>query len=499
MMKRTSGVLLHISSLPGDYGIGSFGKEAVNFSKLLKNMGFTYWQTLPFGTIDDYNSPYKSFSAFAGNPLFIDLPTLKEKELLTEDEINLCKVDNPYVVQYSFLKENKYKLLHKAYERISLEYKEKIREFDKENKHWLNDYALYMTIREINDNKDWYDWDDDLKFHREEAISKISDLYEDEILFHKFMQYEFFVQWKNIKEKINENGINIIGDIPIYVSLESSDVWANRELFNLSKDGSPKMVAGVPPDYFCEDGQLWGNPLYNWSFMKKDNYDWWIKRVSHSLKIFDVIRIDHFRAFSSYWAVPNKAKSAKEGKWVKGPGMSLFKILLKKFDNSQIIAEDLGDIDDKVRELLKKTKLPGMRVIQFGFIGEKNSIHLPHNYDKNVVAYTGTHDNNTLLGFLWESSPENRKNILEYCDFKGLDWGMGGFKSESCRSVIRTLWQSSANLTIIPIQDLCGFGGDTKMNSPGNPNGNWSFRITQEIFDNIDCEWFLNLNKLYCR
>lgn len=497
---RASGVLMHISSLPGKYGIGSFGKEAVEFSKLLKEMGFSFWQTLPFGTIDDYNSPYKSFSAFAGNPLFIDVETLFKKQLITEEELKLLEIENPFVVPYDIIKENRKEIFKKAFKRISSSYVEKIKKFEENNKNWLPDYALYMMIKEKNNGKDWYDWEDEkLKFHDEKALQDFSVRYATDLFFEKFIQYEFYSEWEEIKNKINQNGIRMIGDMPIYLSLESSDVWANRELFNLSKDGSPKLVAGVPPDYFAEDGQLWGNPLYNWKVMKNDNYKWWVERIENALKIFDTVRIDHFRAFSAYWAVPNGAKTAKAGKWVKGPGMSLFKILLKKFDSSKIIAEDLGDIDDGVRTLLAKTKLPGMRVMQFGFIGDDDSIHIPHNYDKNVVAYTGTHDNNTLLGFLWESNEENRKKILEYSNFTGSDWGMGGFESESCRAIIRTLWQSSANLVIVPVQDLCGFGEDTKMNSPGNPNGNWSFRITWDALNRIDRGYFKKINEIYRR
>lgn len=500
MIKRSGGVLLHISSLPGKYGIGSFGKEAVNFSKFLKEGGFSFWQTLPFGTIDKCNSPYKSFSAFAGNPLFIDLPTLFEKGLLTEEELKENEYENPYFVDFNFLYETRYKILHTAYKKIDSIEIENIKNFAEKNNFWLPDFALYMTLREKNNDTDWYLWEDkDLRLYKKEAVEKAFKEYEDEVLFHEFMQYEFYSQWEKIKNKINENGIKLIGDMPIYVSLESADVWANRELFDLSEDGSPRLVSGVPPDYFSEEGQMWGNPLYNWELMKKQNYSWWIKRIENSLHIFDMVRIDHFRGFSAYWAIPYKAKTAKSGSWIKGHSMNLFDVVMKKFDSSQIIAEDLGDIDEDVYKLLKETGLPGMRVMQFAFIGDRDSIHLPHNYDKNVIAYTGTHDNNTILGWLWESSPENRKIALEYCNFTGEDWGKGGYFSDSCHAVIRTLWQSPANLTIVPIQDLCGFGSDTKMNRPGVAEGNWAFRITNSALSEIDIEWLKNLNDTYRR
>ena len=500
MIKRSSGVLLHISTLPGKYGIGSFGKEAIEFSRLLKEMGFSYWQTLPFGTIDACNSPYKSFSAFAGNPLFIDIFTLFEKGFLTEEELKENEDKNQYFVNFEWLNKTRYELFKTAYKRINEKEKREIKKFVNKNSDWLPDFALYMVLREKNNNTDWYLWEDEnLKFHKKDAIKKAFIKYEDEVFFYEFIQYEFYSQWEKIKNEINKNGIKMIGDIPIYVSLESSDVWANRELFDLSEDGSPRFISGVPPDYFSEDGQMWGNPLYNWETMKNKNYDWWIKRIENSLLLFDVIRIDHFRGFSAYWSIPANSKTAKSGKWVKGPGMDLFNIIMKKFDNSQIIAEDLGDIDEDVYNLLKETKLPGMRVMQFAFIGDRDSIHLPHNYEKNCVAYTGTHDNNTILGWLWEASEENRKTALEYCNFTGNDWGMGGYHSESCRSIIRTLWQSSAQLTIVPIQDLCGFGSDTKMNKPGIANGNWAFRITKESLSQIDKNWIKNLNNIYRR
>lgn len=500
MIKRSSGVLMHISSLPGKYGIGSFGKEAVEFSKILKEMGFSYWQTLPFGTVDKCNSPYKSFSAFAGNPYFIDLPALAEKGLLTEEELKENECVNPFFVDFQWINQTRDKVLRTAYSRITEEDRKLIYDFCSLNKHWLPDFALYMTLREKNDNKDWYDWEDKkLKFHDKDAVAEAMITYAEDVLYHEFLQYEFYSQWKKAKAEINKNGIKMIGDMPIYVSLESSDVWANRELFDLSEDGSPRLVAGVPPDYFAEEGQMWGNPLYNWDFMKTQNYAWWVKRIENSLLIFDMVRIDHFRGFSAYWAIPAKAETAKSGNWVKGPGMGFFDIIMKKFDNSQIIAEDLGDIDEDVYNLLMQTKLPGMRVMQFAFIGDKDSIHLPHNYERNVIAYTGTHDNNTILGWLWEAEPENRKTALEYCNFTGDDWGKGGCYSESCRCIIRALWQSVAQLTIVPVQDLCGFGSDTKMNHPGIATGNWAFRITKEALSQIDKEWIKNLNTTYRR
>lgn len=498
-MDRSSGVLLHISSLPNRFGIGSFGEETIKFAELLKSMGIKYWQTLPFGTVDSCNSPYKSFSAFAGNPMFIDLETLHKKGLLTQEELDENVATNPYMVDFDWLNSTRLVLFKKAYKRINENYKKNIQKFAKENKYWLYDFSLYMTIREKNSNKDWYDWEDEgLKLHDTERIKQFRDENIDDIVFYEFLQYEFFSEWEDIKQQINELGIKIIGDIPIYVSLESSDVWGNPKLFDLDEDRRPKFISGVPPDYFSEDGQLWGNPLYDWKTMKRNKFSWWIKRLENSLKIFDVVRIDHFRAFSEYWAVPAGAKTAKEGHWVDGPKMDFFDHILKKIDKNAIIAEDLGDINDNVRALLKETGFPGMKVIQFGF-SEGESSHLPHNYTKNTVAYTGTHDNNTILGWLWEANANERNYALEYCNYHGNDWGQGGYYSESCRAIIRTLWQSVANLVIVPIQDLCGFGSDTKMNKPGLAKGNWGYRITADQLGQIDKNFVLKLNKIYSR
>ena len=294
-----------------------------------------------------------------------------------------------------------------------------------------------------------------------------------------------------------------MGDMPIYVDIESADVWVNPDLFEIDKDGHPTGVAGVPPDYFCEDGQLWGNPLYNWKNMEKNNYVWWVERLKNTLSFFDAVRIDHFRAFSAYWSVPGNAKTAKNGKWLPGPGMKLFNVLSKKIDFStpRIIAEDLGVMDDGVKNLLAESGFPGMGVLQFGFIEDGDNQHLPHNYSNKTIAYTGTHDNNTLLGWLWELQPHQRDYALSYVNYQGHgdDWQHGGPESPSCHAFIRALWQSSASIALVPIQDLCGFGGDTKMNKPGEADGNWSFRITKDALNSIDTTFVKNLNNLYKR
>lgn len=500
MFKRSSGVLMHISTLPGEYGIGTFGKNAYDFIDFLSNTGCKYWQVLPFGPTDKYNSPYASLSAFAGNINFIDPVILFEDGLLTQTELNAERYANPYTAAFEFLNIHKIPMLYKAYSRIDEQTKAKVKEFAHENSSWLKDYAVYSAVKEASNGKEWYDWtDDNLKSHSPEAVDKAYNKYIEQIEFIEFTQYEFFRQWKKVREYASKNHIEIIGDLPMYVSLESSDVWSNRDIFDLDEKGKPNSVAGVPPDYFSEDGQRWGNPLYNWDKMKRTNYSWWIKRLSASLDIFDIVRIDHFRAFSAYWAIPSDSPTARKGNWKKGPGMDFFAKVIELFGNDRIIAEDLGVIDDDVIKLIEDTGFPCMRVTQFGFSGKDNEMHLPHNHPKNCVAYTGTHDNNTALGWLWEATYEQREHALAYCSFQGEDWARGGFDSESVRAMIKSLWMSPAVITIIPIQDLCGFGKDTKMNIPGVPNGNWAFRISKDQLNQIDAEWLRHINKTFYR
>ncbi len=500
MFKRSSGVLMHISSLPGEYGIGTFGKSAYDFIDFLKNSGCKYWQVLPFGPTDIYNSPYASISAFAGNINFIDPVILFENGLLTQTELNEQKYASPYSAAFEFLKLNKTELLKKAYARIDDETKAKVEEFSNENSEWLNDFALYTAIKEASGCLEWYEWQDEgLAMHEDAQIKVASEKYCKQIDFIKYTQYEFFRQWKKVKEYAVKSGIEIIGDLPMYVSLESSDVWANREFFDLDSKGKPNAVAGVPPDYFCEDGQRWGNPLYNWDKMKKDGYSWWLKRLSASFELFDVVRIDHFRAFSAYWAIPADAPTARKGEWLPGPAMNFFDKVIDKFGEGRIIAEDLGVMDDGVINLIRDTGFPCMRVVQFGFSERGDNMHLPHNHPINCVAYTGTHDNNTVLGWLWEATPEERAHALDYCSFSGDDWARGGYDSASVLSMIKALWASPATIAIVPIQDLCGFGKDTKMNVPGVANGNWAFRLSREQFDALDSAKLKHLNTTYYR
>ncbi len=475
-MNRKSGVLMHISSLFGDYSIGSFGNEAKYFVDFLAECGFSFWQVLPFCMADEYNSPYKSYSAFGGNPYFVDLKILEQKGLITQRELSNNHQQNPYACEYEILNSTRLALLMKAASRVKN--KLQIEDFAQKHPH-ISKFCEFMALKKANDRLPWWQW---------KTLKA-----EPEVLFGwKFIQYEFFNQWADVKKYANTKGISIMGDIPIYVSLDSCDVWSNKEQYLLDDNHRPTVVAGVPPDYFSKDGQLWGNPLYNWNAMKKDSYKWWCDRICHMSKLFDAMRIDHFRAIESFWAVPSSADTAREGTWLKGPGMDFVNAIKKAAGTSQIIAEDLGNITPDVHRLVEDSGFPGMRVFQFGFLSAGDSWHKPHNYPANCVAYTGTHDNNTLLGYLWELDDNLRKSMLNYCGHNG-PWEAG------CDSIIRTLYQSHANLVILPIQDLLGFGCDTRMNTPGKAEGNWTYRITRQQLNSIDRQKFKDLNNMYAR
>ncbi|MBQ6823468.1 MAG: 4-alpha-glucanotransferase [Clostridia bacterium] len=497
MQARSSGVLLHISSLMGPYGIGVFGKDTLRFIDFLKEAGFRAWQVLPFTVPDECNSPYKSVSAFAGNPYFIDPEQLYEQKLITAEELESCKTTSPYAVDFLSLKEQRTALFEKAFKRMDPALKAAVAAWRKEQ-DWIEDYALYVALQ-ADTGTDWIHWPLALRRREPEALAATRDRLKEAIEKEIFLQYLFFTQWSAVRRYANQNGIAVIGDMPIYVSYESADVWSNQHLFALNEEGKPTEESGVPPDYFSADGQRWGNPLYDWDAMKKEGYRWWLRRIAHAHSMFDKIRIDHFRGFSQFWAVPVEAETAKEGKWKPGPGMDFFRILFAQTDRDALIAEDLGIRDAELEQLLEDTGLPGMRVMQFAFIGQDNGMHLPHNYTANTVAYTGTHDNNTLLGYLWELTPENRRYCLDYCGFEGTTWKDGAAQNPAIRAILRTLWQSPANLIVVPVQDLLGYGGDTKMNRPGVAEGNWSYRLTEEAFSLLHADTYRRLSALYNR
>lgn len=468
---------MHISSLHGDFSIGSFGDEAREFIDFISDMGFKWWQVLPFCMVDECNSPYKSYSAFGGNPYFVDLKTLVREGLLTEDEINAYRQEQPYSAEYVRLYHTRCDVLMLASKRVKN--RTEIEDFI-ENHVYLKQFCEFMALKKANGEKAWCDWD---TFETDPDV----------LFMWKFIQYEFFMQWAQIKIYANSKGVKIIGDIPIYVSYDSADVWANKELFDLDGNGRPNCVAGVPPDYFSKDGQLWGNPLYNWDLMAKDGYKWWLDRLRHMFSMFDGVRIDHFRGIESYWSIPGDAATAREGKWVKGPGKSFVDAVNAIKGDKLIIAEDLGEITEDVTELVKYSGFPGMRVFQFGFLSDGDNPHMPHNYNENTVAYTGTHDNNTLLGYVWELDDDRRRKMLEYCGYTDPDWNRG------YDSILRSIYVSNAALAVFPIQDILGYGSDTRLNIPGKADGNWQFRITRDQLMGIDREKFKKFNAMYAR
>lgn len=499
LKQRGAGVLLHISSMPSPYAIGVFDDNAKHFVDTIADMGFTYWQVLPFNPVDGSNSPYCSPSAFAGNYLFINPQGLCDMGLVTQEDVQTNIYNgSPYTADYDFAGQKRLELLKKAFLNIDETIAKEIKAFELENE-WLTDYAVFMAVKEKEHFKPWWEWKDEHS-HYFECIKSVFD-YEEEAAFWKFVQYIFFKQWNELKKYANKKGVAIIGDMPIYVAMDSVDVWSNLPMFLIDeKTLKVEKVAGVPPDYFSEDGQLWGNPIYDWEAMKKDNYSWWISRLGHALNTYDVVRIDHFRAFASYWAIPAESETAKVGEWIDGPKMDLFNKIFETFSKDvPIIAEDLGVFGNDVVKLLEDTAFPGMKVIQFGFDPNGDSSHLPHNAMRNSINYVGTHDNNTILGWLWEASEAERKFALDYCHFNGDNWGEGGYYSKSCRCITEAVWQSVSSIAMIAFQDMCGFGSDARMNIPGVPDKNWRFRTTSQTMDEMDKDYFRHINSLYRR
>lgn len=490
--RRASGILMHISSLPGEYGIGDFGKEAYSFVDFLVKGKQKYWQVLPLGITGYGDSPYQSFSSFAGNPYFIDLDEFIERGYLKKEEIKKFDLGyNPRKVDYGLLYKNKMFLLQLAYERGKEEIKDALEEYYWENQQWIRDFALFMSIKECHNNQSWLNWQDEYKRRHWEEVEKFERDNKDKLYFWIFTQYFFYKQWYKLKNYANRNGIKIIGDLPIYVAEDSADVWANPKLFNLDKNLFPKTVAGCPPDAFSEKGQLWGNPTYNWLEMEKDDYRWWKDRIKQSFKIFDVLRIDHFRGFESYWEVKYGSEDAVIGKWTKGPGIKLFDSIKRELGNLNIIAEDLGFLTEDVKKLLKYSGFPGMKVLQFAFDSREESDYLPHNYDKNCVVYTGTHDNTTVIGWISTAKKEDveyAKKYLKLDDEEGMNWGF-----------IRGAWSSTAYLAITTMQDLLGLGDEARMNTPSTVGGNWTWRMKKEDLTEEIVERLANITMIYRR
>lgn len=496
---RSAGLLINVSSFPGPFGIGCFSSDIDMFVDMAADMGFHWWQVLPITTIGWGNSPYSGLSAYAGNYLYISPFELEKKGLLMRGEVEEAKYrGEPYLTDYDFAKDNMSRLLKLAHGRLSDEYRKGMAQFRKEQADWLEDYALYMAIAKTHGTT-WWNWEDGLARREKGAMEKARAEYADLIDFYVFEQYEFYSEWFEIKNRANARGVYVIGDLPFYVATDSVDVWANASEFMLDKNCRPTAIAGVPPDAFAEKGQVWGNCLYDFSAMRKNGFAWWRKRVSHCLKLYDALRLDHFRAFHSYFSIPAEdVDTAERGHWVKGPGRELIDLIEKDNPDALLIAEDLGDIDDDCRQFIDSTGIPTMRVFQFGFDGTPG-VHLPYNYNQNHIAYTGTHDNNTTLGWLYELNDDARKYALKYCGFEGAGWGSGGPYCPSTKAIIRTLTASSAVMTIFPVQDMLGYGNDTRMNIPGKPDGNWRFRLPFELMMTVDRDFFLDVNNTYGR
>ncbi len=491
-LERQGGILMPIFSLPSAYGIGDFGKEAYDFIDFLKKGKQKVWQLLPIGPTSYGDSPYQSFSAYAGNPYFIDLDKLIEEGLLSKSDVeNINWGKNPERVDYGAIWDNRYVVLRKAYENFKNKKDEKFDDFCKENP-WLENYTLYMSIKATFDNKSWLEWDEDIRMYKPEAVAKYKQQLGDDMKFWAFLQYKFFEQWFKLKKYANDNGIKIIGDIPIYVSMDSADTWADSQQFLLDENHRPTVVAGCPPDDFSEDGQLWGNSIYDWDFMEKDNFTWWRNRIAFNAKIYDVIRIDHFIGIVRYYTIPYGATDAKIGEFRWGPGEKLTKAIDESLGDSELIAEDLGIVIDKVTELMKKEQYPGMKILQHAFNGGVDNEHLPINYDRNCCVYLGTHDNDTIVAAIKNNMTAKGKefmlNFLGKKNMKNIVWDL-----------IALEYSSVAKLAVVQMQDILGLDNKARMNLPSTIGNNWMWRITKKEMTDKIAEKLAFLSETYGR
>ncbi len=496
MFERSSGILFHPTSLPGKYGIGTLGKEAYAFIDFLKKSKQKLWQIFPLGPTGYGDSPYQSFSSFAGNPYLIDFDLLIEAHLLSEEDLrDIFFGDNEEHIDYGAIYNQKYPLLRKAYENFKSsdnnEMKGSLENFKRENSSWLNDYSLYISLKNHFNGLPWNEWAQDIKNREDGAMHHYRNELADDIEYHNFIQFLFFKQWGDVKRYANENGIKIIGDIPIFVAADSSDAWANPEIFLFDKERKPVKVAGVPPDYFSATGQLWGNPLYNWEKLKDTNYSWWVERVRANLSTCDIIRIDHFRGFEAYWAVPYGDDTAINGQWEPGPGIDLFNAIKSQLGELPIIAEDLGLMTQGVIDLREATGFPGMKILGFAFDSGEENDYLPHTYTRNCVVYTGTHDNDTLVGWFQKAKEEDREFARNYLNSRA--------DEEIHWDAIRGAWSSVACMAISPVQDFLGLGSEARINTPGVASGNWQWRLKQGVLTNELAERIAKLTKIYSR
>lgn len=492
--ERSAGILLHPTSLPGNYGIGDLGENAFKFVDFLKEAGQTLWQLFPLGPTGYGDSPYQCFSAFAGNPYLISPDLLISDGLLDEKDLQDLPEFPQDFVDYGAIIPWKLHIVDKAYTnfigRNQPDIESAFNEFKQSNSFWLQDFAVFMTLKDMHEGAPWPSWEKPLRNRDKNALEQIGHQYADAIQNHMFRQFLFFRQWKNVREYANSNGVKIIGDIPIFVAHDSAEVWAKPELFYIDKQGNPTVVAGVPPDYFSRTGQLWGNPLYRWKKHAESNYSWWIQRMQAVLNLVDIVRLDHFRGFAGYWEIPASEKTAVNGRWVPGPGSAFFKTLKQELGDLPILAEDLGEITPDVVKLRDQFGLPGMRILVFAFSDDASNEFLPHNYLSNTVVYTGTHDNDTVIGWYGRVEESERDFARRYLGRSGknISWDL-----------IRLGWSSVAMIAIAQMQDVLSLGNEARMNYPSRLGGNWMWRLSQEAISEELIERLLEFNILYGR
>ena len=489
---RKGGVLLPVSSIPSKYGIGTFSKQAYEFVDFLERAGQSFWQILPLGPTGYGDSPYQSFSTFAGNPYYIDLEKIIKKGWLTKEECDACDFgsDDGYV-DYEKIYLSRFRILKIAYERSNIKEDKEFGKFKEDNAAWLEDYALYMAVKNSFHGISWIEWEEDIRLRKPEAMKAYKEKFADEIEFYQFQQFVFAVQWLALKAYANKKKISIIGDIPIYVAFDSADTWANPELFQLDESCTPTGVAGCPPDSFSATGQLWGNPLYKWEYHKETGYEWWMQRISYCYRLYDVVRIDHFRGFDEYYFIPYGDTTAEFGHWEKGPGYDIFKVMKEKIGKKPVIAEDLGFLTPSVISLVKKTGYPGMKILQFAFDSREESDYLPHNYSNNSVVYTGTHDNDTTMGWYGSLNRQDKAFAKRYLNIKA--------KKEIYWEFIRAALSSVADTAIIPVQDYLGLGSEARVNMPSTLGNNWKWRLRDGQLDDSLAERIREITKLYGR
>lgn len=493
---RASGILLPISSLPSKYGIGSFDRSAFDFVDTLVKAGQSFWQILPMGPTGYGDSPYQSFSTFAGNPYFISLEELVREGYLTQEDLDKSGLeDEGKYVNYERLYEKRFPILRRAYKNSGIRENSEFQEFVEKNEEWLPDYALFMAIKDSKGGQSFLEWEDEIKRRDPKAMARYEADYEEDVSFYMFLQYEFNRQWVQLKTYANAKGVQLIGDIPIYVALDSADTWSHPELFQFTEDLTPKAVAGCPPDAFSETGQLWGNPLYDWNYHEETGFAWWLKRLENCFQWYDMVRIDHFRGFDEYYAIPFGEPTAVNGQWEKGPGIRLFEAMKETLGEKNIIAEDLGFLTDSVRALLKDTGYPGMKVLQFAFDSREESDYMPHNYDANCVVYTGTHDNQTTFSWWDEMAEGDRDVALRYLNLPG----RFVTKKKLTWQLIVLAQRSVAKLCIIPAQDYLCLPSTARINTPSTLGFNWQWRMKKDAFSDKLCAKIAAMTKLYGR